>query len=177
MFKKTKVKRERPSVQQTQKASRFELSSDLVNMFLSLQEKLNSPVFNGGFDQLYMKIESIEETQKEINSLVASINKTIYEPDEGLFSRIKKAETENKTELQHIFLAQKGLKDDVTEMKDSLKKGSMLVTDFNDLKNQVDNIIQWRNDMNKKLWIIIPIILSLLGKVGFDFIIAHIALK
>lgn len=174
MFK-TRPRKRAPMHEQS--SNRSDLSSELVNMFLTLQEKLNSPVFNGGFEKLLLKIEAIESSQKQTGELVSSINKTIYEPDEGLFSRIRKAETQNSSELQKIANVQDGMKSDIAEMKESLKTSTQVVSDIIDLKKKIEALEEWRKDKGKKLWILIPVIVSLIGKLLFDVISSHIVLK
>lgn len=178
MSKMFNSKRKKPNIPvETRSDSHGEISSDLVNMFLTLQEKLNNPVFNGGFDKLLMKVDAIETAQNKANEFVHSINKTIYEPDSGLFSRIKQAESDNSKELTRIATAQEGLKAEFGSMSSALKTGAELANDFKALKLRVDQLEEWKKNLSTKLWVIIPIILTLLGKAFFDFISLHVYMK
>lgn len=168
----------RPRKQNQQQSSgQPDLSSELINMFLTLQDKLNSPVFTGGFEKLLLKIESIEASQKQTTDLVSTINKTIYEPDEGLFSRIRKAETSGNVELQKISNAHEGFKKDFEEMKEALKAHTQSSFDVATLRGKVQELEEWRKDLGKKLWVLVPVILSLISKLLWDMLHSHISLK
>ena len=47
-----------------------------------------SAALNGGFDRLLFKIDGIEKSQIQIVDKVDKIHEAIYNPDDGLFSRI-----------------------------------------------------------------------------------------
>lgn len=150
---------------------------ELVSMFLNLQEKLNSPVFNGGFDKLLMKVDAIETSQKHTSELISTINKTIYEPDDGLFQRIKNVEKLNSDKLTELAVTQKGLATDLGELKDSIKDNMTLAANVKDLSKEVDDLKEWKSGISKKLWIFIPIFLTGMVKVGWDWIGQHIFFK
>lgn len=78
------------------------LDSELFTILLNVQEKLNSPVFNGGFETLAASVEDIKTSQHKTEEHITAINKTIYEPDEGLFSRIKAVEKVQETQMMSI---------------------------------------------------------------------------
>lgn len=62
------------------------ISSNLLQV---IQKKLeSSAALNGGFDRLLYKIDSIEQSQNQIVEKVDKIHEAIYNPDDGLFSRI-----------------------------------------------------------------------------------------
>ena len=156
---------------------RSEVNSELVSMFLTLQEKLNSPVFNGGFDRLLGKVENIEANLKVASAAVETLNRLIYEPDEGLFSRIKKVEADRVIELQKISSAQEKFKEDIGEIKVSIAENSTTTKDVQELKTKVDALTLWRAELARKLWIMIPVVIALLGKIGWDIIVAHVTVK
>lgn len=178
MFKPGRKKKRSGSLENVKSVnSTPDVNSELISMFLNLQEKLESPVFNGGFDRLFTKVEAIEASQKTTATVVENLNRLVYEPDEGLFSRIKKVEGVNLIELQKIAQAQEKFKEDLEEMKETLKEGVGNSKDFNDLKMKVTSLEAWRSDLGRKLWVLIPVVLTLLGKIGWDVIATHISLK
>lgn len=61
-----------------------------------LEEKLERPVLNGGFDDLVKKIEKIEfvfeqsrKDQVEANRKIDAIHVAVYDPDKGLYGKVK----------------------------------------------------------------------------------------
>lgn len=66
-----------------------------IELLLQLQQKLvGSAVLNGGFDTLLIKINSLEENQNIISQKIDMIHEAIYDPDDGLFARIKDVDVE-----------------------------------------------------------------------------------
>ena len=49
----------------------------------------NAKSMNGGFDKLMIEVEHIKETQSDILDGVRGVKQNLYEPDSGLFSRVK----------------------------------------------------------------------------------------
>ena len=56
----------------------------------------NAKSMNGGFDKLMIEVEHIKETQADILDGVRGVKQNLYEPDSGLFSRVKELETESE---------------------------------------------------------------------------------
>jgi hypothetical protein len=178
MFKSGKKKKTARTFDDVNNSNeRHAANPELVTMFLNLQEKLNSPVFNGGFDRLFAKVEGIEASQRATAMMVESLNKLVYEPDDGLFSRIKRVEGVNVVELQKISNSQEKFKEDLEEMKVTLKGSVSTTSEVGELKTKVAELATWRSDLSRKLWILIPVILTLLGKIGWDVISAHVVVK
>lgn len=75
-----------------------------LELEIRLVEALKSPAFNGGFDKLVSKVDMVVESQSTIANKVAEVYEAIYNPDVGLFARIKDVDVEREkdiTELQH----------------------------------------------------------------------------
>lgn len=65
-------------------------------MLERLEEKLERPALNGGFDNLVSKVEkinsiteSLNDQQADILKKIDSIHTAIYEPDTGLYQKVK----------------------------------------------------------------------------------------
>ena len=59
------------------------------NLLKNIHNKIDkSAALNGGFDRLLFKIDGIEKSQIQIVEKVDKIHEAIYNPDDGLFSRI-----------------------------------------------------------------------------------------
>lgn len=54
------------------------------------------------FDVLMYKVEKIEESQDKIIDQLSGLHDAVYDPDKGLFSRIKEVQQENNKELSII---------------------------------------------------------------------------
>lgn len=65
-------------------------------MLERLEEKLEKPVLNGGFDKLVAKVEKIEtvteslrDAQVEAKKKIDAIHVAVYDPDTGLYTKVK----------------------------------------------------------------------------------------
>lgn len=54
----------------------------------------SSAVLNGGFDKLVIVVDSIKQRQSEQSDKLDQINTRLYEPKEGLFSRVQQLEND-----------------------------------------------------------------------------------
>jgi chromosome segregation ATPase len=72
-------------------------------MLSIIQKKvLGSPALNGGFDTLLQKMENLEKHQDKVIEQIDEIHEAVYNPDEGLFARIKDAELERSNEIREL---------------------------------------------------------------------------
>ena len=83
------------------------MSDDLLKIVLEKVEKVenkisNAKSMNGGFDKLLNEVEHIKKTQKDILDGVRGVKQNLYEPDSGLFSRVKELETESDRRKEFI---------------------------------------------------------------------------
>lgn len=65
-------------------------------MMSRIEEKLEKPVLNGGFDTLVEKVEKIEsmseatrDAQAAANTKIDAIHIAVYDPDKGLYMKVK----------------------------------------------------------------------------------------
>ena len=63
---------------------------------------VNSAAMNGGFDKLMNEVEHIKTAQVEVLDAVKGVKKSLYEPDSGLYSRVRELETESDRRLEFI---------------------------------------------------------------------------
>jgi hypothetical protein len=69
----------------------------------NMENKISSAKsLNGGFDKLASDVEHIKETQVTILEGVRGVKQNLYEPDSGLFSRVKELETESQRRMEFI---------------------------------------------------------------------------
>jgi len=68
-----------------------------------IQRKLsNSSALNGGFDTLLFKIDKIEQSQGQLVNKVDKIHDAIYDPNDGIFSKLSEYKLENTNQVNEI---------------------------------------------------------------------------
>ena len=83
------------------------MSEDLLKIVLEKVQNMENKItsaksLNGGFDKLTGDVEHIRDTQKEVLEAVRGVKKSLYEPDSGLFSRVKELESESKIRNAYV---------------------------------------------------------------------------
>jgi hypothetical protein len=74
----------------------------LERLIDEIHNKLDGVVFNGGFETLVTNVQNIQKTQEEMLLKMEDVHKVIYEPDDGLFARVKRVETSHDRELEPL---------------------------------------------------------------------------
>lgn len=149
-------------------------SKDIIALLNTLENKLNHTVFNGGFDTLLNNVEMIERQQKQLLEKFEELNAVIYEPDNGLFSRIKRAENLYSDEI-------KDLKRNVVEMKDWRRDlededSGALVRIEKNIKI-LDDLSVWKATVTKAVVAALGTVGLMFVKTIWDFISNHVVLK
>lgn len=68
-----------------------------------IQSKLaSSSALNGGFDTLLFKIDKIEQSQGNLVTKVDKIHEAIYDPQDGIFSKISDYRLNNTNEVNEV---------------------------------------------------------------------------
>ena len=164
------------------KNEKFSHDDDTRRMIFEVQEKVvNSPVLNGGFDRLYMKIESIESTQAQISERVDSIHDAIFNPDEGLFSRISNAKVEQIEVIAEVdkqlasLSTWKDQQDKLTEKDAGVDQ--QVATSLLTQQKQLDELVKWKSIVSSAgKWLLAALVgacISLMFKLLYDAIILH----
>lgn len=84
----------------TPSSSRRASSDDILEI---IQKKLqNASALNGGFDTLLHKIDRIEQSQGQIVSKVEKIHDAIYDPSDGIFSKMSQTKIENTQQFSNL---------------------------------------------------------------------------
>lgn len=133
------------------------LEKELFTILLNIQDKLSSPVFNGGFERLVSVVEDIKTSQQKTELHITELDKRIYEPDEGLFSRIKAVEKQNEQGITTLRTTQ--------------------AQEVENLKIRVNSLEKFEANVHKALWYVIPAYGVGLAKIVWDLISSHITLK
>ena len=84
------------------------MSDDILKIVLQKVENMEHKItsaksLNGGFDKLLNEVDHIRKTQKDILEGVRGVKQNLYEPDSGLFSRVKELEMESDRRKEFII--------------------------------------------------------------------------
>lgn len=94
---------------------------ELIRILSAVHTKvMNAPVLNGGFDNLNAKVDKLEEK-------VDDIHEAVYEPDEGLFARIKTIDSEHSNNLHDA-------NQKISKLEADIAKLEVFRNDMNSLK-------------------------------------------
>lgn len=147
-----------------------------------IERVLHSPVLNGGFNTLMVKVEGIQETQEKMNTKVDSIHEAIYHPDDGLFARVKAVEVKKAESVDE-------LEKDVLELK--LWRGNNEKTSEHDAvlvdehvklvrthDEQLRDLVKFRSRvMAGAKWLVVTLAaggLTMAGKLIYDVLSKHL---
>ena len=150
--------------------SRIETKLELI------QDKLNtSSALNGAFEVLVSDDQQIKDSQQEVKETISSIKKSVYNPDNGLFSRVK--EVERKVELgQEFDLDVKDVVERHREMSLWALAAQKQMEKWEDqapeLLIEIDRLSQWKNNVTKLLWILVTVVSSLVLKTLFSMVVS-----
>lgn len=106
----------------------------LLELLSEIQGKLKAPALNGGFDTLMYKVDKIEECQEKILDRISVLNDAIYDPDKGLFARVKIAESSKDEEILEL---EKDIRDRNLKNEVHIKE----------LESSVDSLLKWKNNV------------------------------
>ena len=113
----------------------------------------NARSMNGGFDKLLLEVEHIKESQADILEGVRGVKRNLYEPDSGLFSRVKELEMESVRRMDYIIETKPivGQHQELLLWKKQVQKE---VDEVEDLRLEVAKLQDWRAGMQKIVWLV-----------------------
>jgi hypothetical protein len=152
---------------------------------LEMQDRiLSAPAMNGGFTTLLYKVENIENSQSQLVEKVDQIHGVLYEPDTGLYARIKNVEKDCLPEgalddiekdIQEIKIWKNSeeklsAKEEahVSENDKILNNHEMIIKDLQETINKYNTVGKW---------LLVSVgggLLSMIGKLVYEFISGHI---
>jgi len=152
---------------------------------LDMQNKiLSAPAMNGGFSTLMYKIEKIEQGQDQLVEKVDEIRDVMYDPDSGLYARIKNIENSVVDEKRI-----ESLEDEVRSIKSwknaEEKSSEKEETHTADIEKKIQEHSEVIKDLKKwyerqaaaTKWLAITVGTGLLGgfgKIIYEFLLSHI---
>ena len=117
------------------------------------QKVINSAAMNGGFDKLANDVEHIKDTQKEVLDAVKGVKKSLYEPDSGLFSRVKELESDSKIRNAYVKETKPAL-DFAKELVVWKKHADKELEQFERLQIEFEKLKDWKDGAQKVIWLI-----------------------
>jgi len=146
----------------------------------NIQQKLEkSAALNGGFDKLLYKIDSIEHSQNVIATKVDKIHEAIYNPDEGLFSRIstnKASQNEALMQVEKQVVELSTWREQQSKESDHVEKISEKLSEkLENLENDVNSLNRFKSlTISAAKWVAAAFgggIITIVFKVLYDFVI------
>ena len=134
------------------------MNDDILKIVLDKVEKMehkisNAQSMNGGFDKLLMEVEHIKETQVTILEGVRGVKQNLYEPDSGLFSRVKELETESARRMEFIQESKPALEFS-KELVVWKKQADKDLEEFEKLQVEFEKLKEWKHGMQRVIWLI-----------------------
>lgn len=145
--------------------------SKLVN---EINEKLDNVIFNGGFETLVKEVQNVEKAQREMLVKIDELHKVVYEPDDGLFARVKKVESIHREEFKPIQNDVRELLQWKTELL-TPKDGFIARTNADHAT--VEHLWNWKNKMIAVGLSATGATLLMVGKMIWEFITNHVTLR
>jgi hypothetical protein len=134
------------------------MSDDLLKIVLqkveSMEHKITSAKsLNGGFDKLAVDVEHIKESQREVLDAVRGVKKSLYEPDSGLFSRVKELETESDRRKEFILESKPALEFS-KELVVWKRHADKELEQFEKLHMEFEKLKDWKEGAQKIIWLV-----------------------
>ena len=134
------------------------MSDDLLKIVLQKVENMEHKItsaksLNGGFDKLAGDVEHIKEAQKEVLDAVRGVKQTLYEPDSGLFSRVKELETESERRKEFIIESKPALEFS-KELAVWKRQADKDLAEFEKLQIEFAKLQDWKAGAQRVIWIV-----------------------
>tara|TARA_R110002096_G_scaffold233700_1_gene423672 strand:+ start:1194 stop:1652 length:459 start_codon:yes stop_codon:yes gene_type:complete len=133
---------------------RDQLLDQLLHKVSKIEDKVTSAKsLNGGFDKLLIEVEHIKESQAAVLEGVRGVKKNLYEPDSGLFSRVKELESESKIRAAYIKETKPAL-EFAKELQIWKKHADKELEQFEALHIEFEKLKDWKQGAQKVIWLI-----------------------
>ncbi len=149
---------------------------NIENILENIQQRLDDSPRSSDFSALMVKVENIEERQKESTQSLTEIRTALYEPDKGLFSKVKEVDstgkyTATKTDEDHNKIDIIERKIDKIQATASAVEGLQKVAgpSFHELTSVIDT----KKRINKLFWGLIAGVLAVIGNAIWMIITAR----
>ena len=134
------------------------MSDDILRIVLQKVENMEHKItsaksLNGGFDKLMLEVSHIKEVQEDILDGIKGVKRTLYEPDSGLFSRVKQLETESARRMEYIQESKPALEFS-KELVVWKRQADKDLEDVEQLRVEMAKLQDWKSGMQKIMWLL-----------------------
>jgi hypothetical protein len=134
------------------------MSDEILKLVLQKVENMEHKIssaqsLNGGFDKLLIEVQHIKEVQSDVLDGVRGVKKNLYEPDSGLFSRVKELEMESSRRMDYI-IETKPLLAQAQELILWKKEAAKDINELEDLRLEMSKLQEWKAGMSKVIWLV-----------------------
>lgn len=151
----------------------------------SIHRKLSeSKALNGGFERLVLMIEHIKEKQEDAGEKLDSVSSALYQPETGLFARVKDLDTKMATNSKDMERMIRNNDEAIGELSRASHQPDPLRTELHDLKqfkqsineicgnqlHELAEVVKLRKGLSKLYWSLGAAIAATIGKLAFDTI-------
>ncbi len=146
---------------------------ELARLVSEIHNKLEGVIFNGGFETLSKDVQNMDRSLREAIDKIDELHKVVYEPDDGLFARVKRVESSHREDLKPL---QTQL-DILTEWKAQMtapKDGFVARTDAD--HHAVEQLVAWKGRIIALGISATGATLLMVGKMIWDFVTNHVTL-
>ena len=113
---------------------------------LETLEEMKKKLPNGELKIIQEKIERINDHQKEMRDDIASMRKKLFSPEDGVIVKLNR----------NI---------EIVENHEADRRA--FVPRINDIKNDVDDLNDWKRNVTKAIWVVYSSIIALVAKMLF----------
>tara|TARA_R100001082_G_scaffold99414_1_gene68144 strand:+ start:53 stop:544 length:492 start_codon:yes stop_codon:yes gene_type:complete len=136
----------------------IKMSQEILKIVLQKVENMEHKItsaksLNGGFDKLAGDVEHIKEAQREVLDAVRGVKQTLYEPDSGLFSRVKELETESDRRKEFIMESKPALEFS-KELAVWKRHADKELEQFEKMQIEFAKLLDWKQGAQKVIWLI-----------------------
>jgi hypothetical protein len=146
---------------------------ELSRLVSEIHDKLEGVIFNGGFETLSKDVQNMDRSLREAIDKIDELHRVVYEPDDGLFARVKRVESSHREDLKPL---QTQL-DALTEWKAQMtapKDGFVARTDAD--HHAVEQLVAWKGRIIALGVSATGATLLMIGKMIWDFVTNHVTL-
>ena len=116
---------------------------------LEAVEILKGKMPNGNIALLQQAIEDLQKSNDGVKLSMRELKKQLLDPDNGVVVRVNK-----NSEFR----------------KDSEARGPMCQQSFEEMQDSVDDLIDWKTNITKFIWILLTTMVGLVGKIVYDMV-------
>lgn len=160
----------------------------IIELLASVQKTVQSaPALNGGFDRLVAKVDKIDVTQQQLVQKVDQVHECLYEPDEGLYTRIRDIDKWRLSQVESAKEVKQGL-EDIRQLKTwreniesqeakTEKKIEKREEELDQALEELRDLKKWKDNASKFFWLIGASSAGVFIKAVWDIVGNHVAFK